>query len=498
MEAHFRHDFSKVRVHDATADHASTAAVGAHAYTVGQHIVFGPGAYEPATEVGARLLAHELAHTIQQADVRPVNPWLVPVDGPDSPAEAQADRVAATLRAGAAGGSPPIVDQRFASPRVQRVIRPDKLQGPDPEASYSTNCGWIDWGHARPDMAKQLIQDVHAASARLHAAEGEQGRALGHHVVAADEPGMGVSEDCPKDHDAGERVASAQPQDPLSERLAFANHEEIYLYGFEVGKADVARFAGIIGAIGAQMETDESLQAEVYGFSDCLGPESLNRTLRAERALAVQQQLPESVQSRVAVTTSADTSRYLDTNLTPEGRRRNRAIAIKLLRPLPPQSVSAMEQAGKWDVTVNFATVTAEILRPLAVDEELRVALSIFMAVSTAFEEVQRSTDPIVRSSFSEEDLPSNLIGFYVAARGLDLRADIGPICDAWDETRSLNQLRGYTFASNPTFRPLRLPPGGVWPAQFDDIQPEPPGRLFRISSINTAMPGPGGVQQRP
>jgi outer membrane protein OmpA-like peptidoglycan-associated protein len=498
MAAHFRHDFSTVRVHDDAADNASAEAVGARAYTVGQHIVFGPGAYQPVTEVGARLLAHELAHTIQQADARPVNPWLLPVDRPDSPAEAQADRVADTLRAGAAGGSPPIVDQRSAYPRVQRVIRPDKLQGTPPEASYSTNCGWIDWGHARPDMAKRLIQDMRAASARLHAAEGVQARELGHHVVAADEPGMGVYEDCPKDHEAGERVASAQPQDPLSERLAFANHEEIYLYGFEVGKADASRFAGIIGAIGAQMEKDESLQAEIYGFSDCLGPESMNRTLRAERALAVQQLLPESVHSRVPVTIFADTSRYLDSNLTPEGRRRNRAVAIKLLRPLPSESVSAMERAGAKGVSVNFASVTAEILRPLTVDEELRVALAIFMAVSTIFEDIQRSTDPIVRSSFSEEDLPSNLIGFYVEARGLNFRPDVEAICDAWDATRSLNQLRGYTFSSNPTFKPLRLPPGGAWPTQFDDIQPEPPGRLFRISSITTGMPGPGGVQHRP
>src|SRR5438094_411749 len=38
----------------------------ANAYTVGQHIVFGEGRFAPATEAGRELLAHELAHVIQQ------------------------------------------------------------------------------------------------------------------------------------------------------------------------------------------------------------------------------------------------------------------------------------------------------------------------------------------------------------------------------------------------------------------------------------------------
>jgi hypothetical protein len=61
-----RHDFSRVRIHtDATAAE-SARAVGALAYTVGEHIVFGAGQFAPATGSGQRLLAHELAHVAQQ------------------------------------------------------------------------------------------------------------------------------------------------------------------------------------------------------------------------------------------------------------------------------------------------------------------------------------------------------------------------------------------------------------------------------------------------
>jgi Domain of unknown function (DUF4157)/Succinylglutamate desuccinylase / Aspartoacylase family len=65
MEARFGHDFSAVRVHADPAASTSAIDVGAHAYTVGRHVVFGPGAYRPETNEGRRLIAHELTHTLQ-------------------------------------------------------------------------------------------------------------------------------------------------------------------------------------------------------------------------------------------------------------------------------------------------------------------------------------------------------------------------------------------------------------------------------------------------
>jgi len=59
-------DLSGVRVHDDAAAADSARAVGAHAYTVGDHIAFADGLYAPATETGRRMLAHELTHVVQQ------------------------------------------------------------------------------------------------------------------------------------------------------------------------------------------------------------------------------------------------------------------------------------------------------------------------------------------------------------------------------------------------------------------------------------------------
>src|SRR5262245_59405194 len=66
FEPRFGHDFSKVRVHADEA--AANAARREHsvAFTQGQDIVFGAEAYAPGTPDGDRVLAHELAHVVQQ------------------------------------------------------------------------------------------------------------------------------------------------------------------------------------------------------------------------------------------------------------------------------------------------------------------------------------------------------------------------------------------------------------------------------------------------
>lgn len=66
MESRFQRDFSHVRIHNDAAAIASADALRAHAYTVGNDIVFNQGAYAPHSEHGRHLLAHELSHVVQQ------------------------------------------------------------------------------------------------------------------------------------------------------------------------------------------------------------------------------------------------------------------------------------------------------------------------------------------------------------------------------------------------------------------------------------------------
>ena len=66
MESRMGHDFSHVQVHTDGKAAESATAVNALAYTSGNHIVFNSGQYQPDTEGGKRLLAHELVHVGQQ------------------------------------------------------------------------------------------------------------------------------------------------------------------------------------------------------------------------------------------------------------------------------------------------------------------------------------------------------------------------------------------------------------------------------------------------
>jgi hypothetical protein len=68
FEPRFGRDFSDVRVHTGQQAAESAHSIQAHAYTAGNHIVFGASQHQPSTPEGKRLLAHELAHVAQRTD----------------------------------------------------------------------------------------------------------------------------------------------------------------------------------------------------------------------------------------------------------------------------------------------------------------------------------------------------------------------------------------------------------------------------------------------
>lgn len=134
MEARLGHDFSDVRVLDDASASASAKAVNAHAYTVGNNVVFQREKYDPSSHSGRVTLAHELTHVVQQRSG--------PVDGTSAPggiklsdpsdrfereAASNAEHVmsspAPVQTAAIAAGSP-------GGPAVQRAeVKEDEVQG---------------------------------------------------------------------------------------------------------------------------------------------------------------------------------------------------------------------------------------------------------------------------------------------------------------------------------------------------------------------------------
>jgi hypothetical protein len=67
MESAFGTSFSHVRLHDDSNAASLSSGQNARAFTVGQHVAFGAGEYQPGTLPGDALIAHELAHVVQQS-----------------------------------------------------------------------------------------------------------------------------------------------------------------------------------------------------------------------------------------------------------------------------------------------------------------------------------------------------------------------------------------------------------------------------------------------
>jgi hypothetical protein len=124
MEGAFGRDFSSVRVHLDSKAASLADGLNARALTVGHDIAFGSGEYQPGTPVGDALIAHELAHVIQQGDPSTPAPMTAMEGGRDS-LEEEADNSAvsavAELWSGTAAGIADI--GRSAIPRLRSGLR---------------------------------------------------------------------------------------------------------------------------------------------------------------------------------------------------------------------------------------------------------------------------------------------------------------------------------------------------------------------------------------
>ncbi|WP_052949524.1 DUF4157 domain-containing protein [Dyella japonica] len=135
MEQGFGHNFSHVRVHTGARAEASAALRQAQAYTVGSHIVFGPGRFAPASDTGRHLLAHELTHVLQQRSM-PLALQRQPVDAGAGSAD-DAGQVDASADGGLAAGSGSAGSASPATPAAPPTL-PTRVPSNEAEAIEDT------------------------------------------------------------------------------------------------------------------------------------------------------------------------------------------------------------------------------------------------------------------------------------------------------------------------------------------------------------------------
>src|SRR5262249_22463270 len=101
FEAQLGRDLSQVRIHHDGAANDAARELHARAFTVGRHVHFAAGDFNPASSDGRRLLAHELVHTVQQGERR-VAHAKPHVSQRSDASEVEANRAAASIAAGTA------------------------------------------------------------------------------------------------------------------------------------------------------------------------------------------------------------------------------------------------------------------------------------------------------------------------------------------------------------------------------------------------------------
>jgi hypothetical protein len=129
MAPRFGADFGGVRIHTGGEAVQMSKELKAQAFTHGQDVYFGAGRYEPATDAGKRLLAHELTHVVQQGGGGSTS--SLPRDGKHAPIQQHLSRI----------------------PRIQR--NPGKNGDDDEKKRRRKAMGWLD-----PKMAKRLQQFI--------------------------------------------------------------------------------------------------------------------------------------------------------------------------------------------------------------------------------------------------------------------------------------------------------------------------------------------------
>jgi hypothetical protein len=190
MEPYFGHDFGRVQVHTDARAAESARSVNAVAYTVGDHIAFQSGYYNPSFPRGQRLLAHELTHVVQnRKHGGQFQGSSLSISHPSDASEREAEAAAQDVSDGRSTG----VDAAPTS-TIQRDLG-DSEKGAAIAGGIIGGLGLlglVGWGLSKlfggksdqdPACAKSLVipDDVHAAIGKAWGESGHGGETVAEH-----------------------------------------------------------------------------------------------------------------------------------------------------------------------------------------------------------------------------------------------------------------------------------------------------------------------------
>ena len=281
MEPRFGHDFGRVRIHTDAKAAESARVIQAYAYTSGENMVFGAGQYAPTTPWGKSLLAHELAHVVQQGGGRSV---------------------------------------------IQRQACPNR---PANEVAQSRTPAGILPNNVELNLAANQLDIVDFAI---------------------------NSENLPPN---------------------------------VTNSPDWQRAMSLIAG-------DPAIRIAVTGFTDCVGSNTENLSLRQERVQTVISAMRSTVRAKILFSFTVSTTDFIDTNTTAEGRARNRSVRVSFssVPPKNQQPCDMLQQAHNLDEYL-FLVRCLERRLGLTAASDTRTALSLLRQIYYGSAAWSASHDPV-------------------------------------------------------------------------------------------------------
>jgi hypothetical protein len=182
-------DLSAVRLHTGSASARAAQAAHAQAFALGHDIHFSGGAYDPVSGEGQRILAHEVAHTVQQANAAGLPHGMT---APGDAAETQADAAAPAMVAGQRAR----VSQQPAA--IARILEKD-LPQPQivlPPGLLAACPTLADWRKLKLDQGLPSLVEAYKATYVAGLAYDAANKALD--TAAGAKPSQGVADEAQK------------------------------------------------------------------------------------------------------------------------------------------------------------------------------------------------------------------------------------------------------------------------------------------------------------
>lgn len=147
LEQGLNHDLSGVRIHDDAEADKLSKSVNAIAFTTGTDIFFQAGKYEPNTQTGLELLAHEVTHTVQQARGE-VGPGLDPSASHETQARDMGRQMAAR----------PVNNFKNKSHSTPAAIRSTTYKNTIQKSPDDRNLPQVGMTKVHPDVALKMLE----------------------------------------------------------------------------------------------------------------------------------------------------------------------------------------------------------------------------------------------------------------------------------------------------------------------------------------------------